>query len=112
MPRTILVGLDGSPYGKAAVELGISWAKHWNAMLVGMGVIDQPSILQPEAVPVGAASAKKSQSDFMLADSRRKVEGLLETSLCDAPMKAWLASCWKTSARPRPKSCSRRNATT
>lgn len=78
MPRTILVGLDGSPYSKAAVELGISWAKHWNAMLVGMGVIDQPSILQPEAVPVGAASAKKTQSDFMLADSRRKVEGLLE----------------------------------
>ncbi|HUY90286.1 MAG TPA: universal stress protein [Pirellulales bacterium] len=78
MPRTILVGLDGSPYSKAAVELGISWAKHWDAMLVGMGVIDEPSILQPEAVPVGAASAKKTQSDFLLADSRRKVEGLLE----------------------------------
>lgn len=78
MPRTILVGLDGSPYSKAAVELGISWAKHFNAMLVGMGVIDEPSILQPEAVPVGAASAKRTQSDFMLADSRRRVEGLLE----------------------------------
>jgi nucleotide-binding universal stress UspA family protein len=70
--------LDGSPYGKAAVDLGIAWAKHWNAMLVGIGVIDQPSILQPEAVPIGAASSKKTQSDFMLADSRRKVEGLLE----------------------------------
>lgn len=78
MPRTMLIGLDGSAYSKAAVELGISWAKHWDAMLVGIGVVDEPSILQPEAVPIGAAAAKRTQSDFLLADSRRTVEGLLE----------------------------------
>ena len=37
MLKSILVGLDGSPSSGAAVELGIQWAKQFNALLGGIG---------------------------------------------------------------------------
>ena len=78
MPRSILVGLDGSAYGNAAVELGIEWAKQFNLMVVGLGIIDEPSIMQPEPVSLGGTAFKKDRSEAMLAEARHKVETLLE----------------------------------
>ena len=37
MLRSVLVGMDGSAYSEATVELGIRWAQRWNAVLVGLG---------------------------------------------------------------------------
>jgi nucleotide-binding universal stress UspA family protein len=78
MPRSILVGLDGSAYGNAAVELGIEWAKQFNLLVVGLGIIDEPSIMQPEPVSLGGTAFKKDRSEAMLAEARHKVEALLE----------------------------------
>lgn len=78
MARSILVGLDGSSHGAAAVEFGIRQAKQSNALLVGLGIIDEPGILQPIAVPPGGSVYQARRDQTLLADARRKVEGFLE----------------------------------
>jgi nucleotide-binding universal stress UspA family protein len=77
MLRSILVGLDGSPFSASAVELGIGWAKRSGATLVGLGIVDEPTILEPEAVPLGGGAFKEHRDEYLLADARRKVEQLL-----------------------------------
>ncbi|MFZ9792572.1 MAG: universal stress protein [Gemmataceae bacterium] len=77
MLRSILVGLDGSAYSTAAVDLGIQWAKKFDAMLVGLAVIDEPTIRQPEPVPIGGSSWKYERDEKLVADARRKVEQFL-----------------------------------
>lgn len=78
MLRTILIGLDDSAYSQRAVELGIHWAKRFDAMLVGLGMIDQPGICRPQATPIGGGSFKAGLDEFHLADARRQVEQFLE----------------------------------
>lgn len=78
MLTSILIGLDGSAYSDVAVELGIRWAKRFNALLVGLGIVDEPTICQREAVPLGGASYKRERDEQLLADGRRKVEDFLE----------------------------------
>ena len=78
MPRSILVGLDGSLYSTAAVEVGIRWAGRTNALLVGLGIIDEPTICKPVAVPLGAMAHKVRRDHQLLDDATRKVEQYLE----------------------------------
>jgi nucleotide-binding universal stress UspA family protein len=78
MLKSMLVGLDGSPYSASAIDLGICWAKRHDALLVGVGIIDEPGITRPEAVPLGAAAFKRERDLALLADTRRKVERFLE----------------------------------
>jgi nucleotide-binding universal stress UspA family protein len=78
MLKSILVGLDGSPHSQVAVELGIRWAKRFDAFLVGLGIIDEPGICGPEAVPLGAGAYKVERDQVRLAEARRRVEGFLE----------------------------------
>lgn len=77
MLRTILVGLDGSAYSAAAVELGIRWAKKFDAMLVGLAVIDEPSIRKPQPVPLGGSAFREQRDAALLADARRNAEQFL-----------------------------------
>lgn len=56
MIRGLLVGLDRSPYSKAAVGLGLRWAKQFDALLAGLAVVDEPSIDAPEPVPLGGGA--------------------------------------------------------
>src|SRR2546426_413605 len=74
MLRSILVGLDGSVYSAAAVELGIQWAQHSGAVLVGLGIIDAPTISKPQPVPLGGTPYKVNNDATMLADAGQKVE--------------------------------------
>jgi nucleotide-binding universal stress UspA family protein len=78
MIRKILVGLDGSEFSVSAVDLGISWARHFGAELVGLGVIDEPTIVKGEPVPIGGAAFKHHRDETLLADARRRVEEFLE----------------------------------
>ncbi len=84
MLKSILVGLDGSPYSTAAVELGIRWAQQCEALLVGLGIIDEPTIRGPEPMPLGVGQFKIQRDEALLADARRKVEKFLQgfTSEC------------------------------
>jgi nucleotide-binding universal stress UspA family protein len=78
MLRSILVGLDGSVYSAAAVELGIQWAQHSGAVLVGLGIIDAPTICKPQPVPLGGSAYKVHHDATLLADASHKVEQFLE----------------------------------
>ena len=49
MLTSILVGLDGSPSSAAAVELSIQWAKRFNALLIGLGIVDVTAAIAPQA---------------------------------------------------------------
>jgi nucleotide-binding universal stress UspA family protein len=78
MLRTILIGLDGSAYSTRAVELGLRWARQADALLVGLGVIDEPTIRRPEPVPLGAGAFKQHRDDRRVAEARRQAEQFLE----------------------------------
>jgi len=73
MLRSILIGLDGSAYSNAAIDLGIRWARRFDAMLVGLGVVDKPTICALEPVPIGASYYKRSRDESLLADARCRV---------------------------------------
>jgi nucleotide-binding universal stress UspA family protein len=79
-----LVGLDGSTYSTAAVDLGIRWAREFDALLSGLGIIDEPTIRRPEPVPLGAGAFKVQRDEALVADARRQVDLFLEhfTSRC------------------------------
>jgi nucleotide-binding universal stress UspA family protein len=70
MLKSILVGLDGSPHSQVAVEMGLRWATASDALLVGIGVIDTPTIR--------ASRGPAEQADQRVADNRRRVEQFLE----------------------------------
>jgi nucleotide-binding universal stress UspA family protein len=79
MLQSVLVALDGSPYSGAATALALDWATRFGARLLGLGVIDKPSIDGFEAVPVGGTGFKKHRDDARMADAyNRVVEFLAE----------------------------------
>lgn len=84
MLRSILVGLDGSPDSNAAFELGLRWASRLDALLVGIGVVDEPGVHGVEEVLVGQAYFQRLNEELLtenrtklsqvLADCRQKAE--------------------------------------
>lgn len=77
MLRTLLVGIDASPESSGVMELAIRWAKQYDALLVGIGIVDEPGIHGPEEALVGAVYFEKLNQS-LLRDSRRLVDLLLE----------------------------------
>jgi nucleotide-binding universal stress UspA family protein len=79
MVKSILVGLDGSAYSQTAVELGLQWAKRCDALLVGIGVLDEVTIRGYEFLRLGLLHSDPRNWDAgLVADARRKVEQFLE----------------------------------
>jgi len=78
MLRSMLIGLDGSVCGDAAVELAIRWAQRFDALVAGLGVVDEPAICKCECVPIGAGHFKAERDQHLLAKTRRRVKGFLE----------------------------------
>jgi nucleotide-binding universal stress UspA family protein len=78
MLKSILLGLDGSPTCGAAVELGVQWAKHFNALLVGLGVVDEAAIRTPEAQPIGGGHYGRERDEELVQKAHRRVKQLLE----------------------------------
>jgi nucleotide-binding universal stress UspA family protein len=73
----MLVGLDGSLHSQAATDLGIAWAKRSEATVVGIGVIDEPTIRKPEITPIGAQYYKEHSDEVQLQHVTEKIEKLL-----------------------------------
>ena len=67
MLRSIVVGLDGSAYSAAAVALGIRWAQRSGAVLVGLGIIDAPTMCKPQPVPLGGSAYQVHHVATLLA---------------------------------------------
>lgn len=78
MLRGILVGLDGSAYSAAAVELGIRWARRFEARVVGIAVVDEPGIIAPEATPMGASYFRGEGDQARLDEARQRAATCLE----------------------------------
>ena len=83
MLQSLLVGVDGSEYSEAAVELGIRWAQRSGTVLVGLGIIDAPTISKPQPVPLGG-SAYKMHRDASLLCGRHPQSRTLPGALCAA----------------------------
>jgi nucleotide-binding universal stress UspA family protein len=75
--RRALIALDGSPHGEAAVTLGIDWARRFGAELLGLGILDEPSITGPEPVPLGASAFKLARDRARLHEAHQRVVGFL-----------------------------------
>ena len=78
MLTRILVALDGSNFSEVALDLGIEWAKRFNAQLVGLGIVDEPTIRSHEPVPIGGAAYKVERDEFRMAEARGKVDQFLD----------------------------------
>ncbi len=77
MVRSMLVGLDASVYSQAAVELGIGWAKQFQCLLAGVGVINEPALRGPQSTPIGGGAFKQQADEARCAQARQHVEQLL-----------------------------------
>jgi nucleotide-binding universal stress UspA family protein len=77
MLRTILIGLDGSPACAATVKLGLRWAKQFDAMLVGVGVVNEPAIRGAVSHPREGGYLSHLQEQW-LAESRKRLDHQLE----------------------------------
>ena len=77
MLKSILIGLDGSPSSTAALELGIQWAKRFNALLVGIGIVDDATIYPPETGTLGADYHNWERDEQVIQEANHKVKQLL-----------------------------------
>jgi nucleotide-binding universal stress UspA family protein len=78
MLRSILVALDGSAWSASATSLALDWATRFDARLLGLGIVDEPSLDRGEPVPMGAYSYKKHRDETLRADAHRRVAALLD----------------------------------
>jgi nucleotide-binding universal stress UspA family protein len=74
----MLVGLDGEPSSEPLIALAFEWATRFRARLLGLGVIDLPSLEHGEAVPLGAYAHKVHRDETRLAEAHDRVIRLLE----------------------------------
>ena len=58
MVRSILIGVDGSPHGEAAVGFGLRWASEYKCRLTGVAIVDEPGMSSGELVPIGGGAYK------------------------------------------------------
>ncbi len=77
MIRTILVGVDGTASGEMALGLAMSWASRAEAMVVGLGIVDEPGLHGPEEVLVGERFFAPVNA-ALLKESRLRVERVLD----------------------------------
>lgn len=84
MLRSILVGIDGSPYSGAALDVGLRLARSHDALLVGLGVVDEPTIRTGETLAPDSSTFQRHHDAAMLHEATRQVESFLArfTRLC------------------------------
>lgn len=76
--RSVLVGIDDSDYSRAAVDLGLMWAREQNLILVGLGIVDLTDLAPAESVPLGASAFKVHRDVRAVEEARQTVERLLQ----------------------------------
>lgn len=79
MIRSILLGLDGSEYSQAAFQFALPWAKKAEALIVGLGIVDEPTIRESASTPLGMDFIKAKRDEQVLHRARVKVEQILES---------------------------------
>lgn len=74
MLKSILVAIDAAPAGEVALALGVQWATRFDAMLIGLGIVDRQSLLGHESAPIGAGAVKQERDDILLERERVRIE--------------------------------------
>jgi nucleotide-binding universal stress UspA family protein len=64
-------------YSTSALEFGIRWAQRWDAVLVGLGIVDAPTIRKAQPVPLGATAYKAERDKMRLVEAYHRVAQLL-----------------------------------
>lgn len=77
MIRSLLIALDGSDRN-TALDLGLRWASRSGASAVGLGIVDTPGILRPEALPPGTTEFKRRRDAALLAEAGARVRASLD----------------------------------
>jgi nucleotide-binding universal stress UspA family protein len=78
MSKRIVVGLDGSPFARSALDLAIRRSKVYCGTIIGVAVIDRPSIEQLAAgAQPGAFQMSEHTVSSMLNDAKRHAEELI-----------------------------------
>ena len=77
MLASVLIGIDGSPGSHSALELGLKWAKPSDALLVGLGIIDEPGIHGSEEYLMGELYFRKLHGEI-LQEMQEKVRESLQ----------------------------------
>lgn len=76
--RRLLVTLDGTRFSDAAVELGLRWCRDIGASLSGLAIVDEPRILKPEAMSIGASHYVAQAHERRLRAASTAVDGILQ----------------------------------
>lgn len=76
MIRSILVGLDESEFSAAAVDLGIIWAKRFDALLTGVAIVYEP-LFRDSRPPEKLSGSYKSAYDRLVNENRDRCNAIL-----------------------------------
>jgi nucleotide-binding universal stress UspA family protein len=77
MISSMLVGVSGTQYSRAAVEYAIQVAAERRVTLTGLSVVDRDCWCPPEAVPLGASEFKHRRDEAVLQMAHQRSEELL-----------------------------------
>lgn len=78
MLKHIVVGLNGTQYSRAAVEVALSWAQRYQAEVLGVAVVDAPGLAAAEPVPLGAGIYKVDRDELVLKNAREHAAQMLD----------------------------------
>ena len=76
MIKNILVTLDDSQSSESAKKLGIQLAKSHKASISGIGILDEPWIAAPEAIPLGGVAFKVELDEKLLQSAKHHIHKL------------------------------------
>src|SRR4051812_29467897 len=76
MIRSILVILDESESSDSVRKLGVKLAKAHHANLSGIGVLDAPWMMTPEAIPLGGVAFKVDLDKKIFKNAERRVHDI------------------------------------
>ncbi len=77
MLRTILAGLDGTADSQSVLDLGIHLARRFDALLVGLAVIDEPGLHGPEEWILGETNYDRELNRKRLQELTVKTDQIL-----------------------------------
>jgi nucleotide-binding universal stress UspA family protein len=76
MMKSLLIGLDISDESHSVLELGLRWAKRFDALAVGLGIVDEPGLLTTEA-KLFETAYHRLETAYLVSNSRHQVERAL-----------------------------------
>lgn len=83
MLKSLLMGLDGSTNSHAVLELGLRWAKRFDALVVGMGIVDEQTLCTSGASRFGGSlywpQAARIQLEY---HARHRADQVVEEFAC------------------------------